>query len=315
MLGHLLASRHEIVAVVTQPDTPSGRRMVHKPTPVCLDVTPLDIPVFKPEKLANNRELRDSLKALKPDALLVISYGKIIPKSLLKLTDWPLNVHPSDLPRLRGASPVRTALLLGLKRTACCIMKMTPRLDDGDIMLREDYEIGSDCNYGKLELELGLLGGRMAVEALDRIEAGTASLSPQDDDDATYCRTFDRRDTEIDWSQPAEKIESFVRAWDPDMGTFTLLDDERRLKIWRVSVEDPPEDILPAVPADARPGQVLGLGRRVIWVATGQGCIAIEEVQPDNRKRMPTMSWLAGNSIEAGQMFVPCASGGRCFEE
>ncbi|MCB1221774.1 MAG: methionyl-tRNA formyltransferase [Planctomycetales bacterium] len=315
VLGHLLGSSHELVAVVTQPDTPSGRRMEYKPTPVCMDVTPLGIPVFKPEKLANNRELRSELAALEPDALLVVSYGKIIPKSLLKLTDWPINVHPSDLPRLRGASPVRTALLLGLESTAVCIMKMTPRLDDGDIMLREPYEISRDISYGKLELELGLIGGRLAVDALDSIAAGTVSLSPQDDDDATYCRTFDRRDTEIDWSTSAKKIESFVRAWDPDMGAYTLLDDNRRLKIWRVSIESPPEDILPQIPADAQPGQVLSFGRRVIWVMTGDGVVAIEELQPDNKKRMPTASWLAGNTIEPGQSFVPCSQGGRCFEE
>src|SRR5690606_23089993 len=160
-------------------------------------------------------------------------------------------------PRLRGASPVRTALLLGLEETAVCIMKMTPRLDDGDILLRRSHHIPPGCRYGELELQLGVLGGEMAAQALDSIVAGTVSLTPQDDDDATYCRTFDRRDTEIDWSASAKQIESFVRAWDPDMGAYTLLDDNRRLKIWRVSVEDPPADILPQIPADAQPGQVL----------------------------------------------------------
>lgn len=310
-MRELMASSHEIVGVVTQPDTPSGRRMECSPTQVCSDVEGQGIPIFKPEKLANNRELREQLKELRPDALLVISYGKIIPKSLLKLTDWPLNVHPSDLPRLRGASPVRTALLLNLDSTACCIMKMTPRLDDGDILLREKVEIASHENYGELEARLGELGGRMAVRALDAIESGTAELTPQDHDKATYCRTFDRADTEIDWNVPAEMVESFVRAWDPDMGAYTLLDNGRRLKIWRVDVQAPPEDAL----HQAEPGTVLAVSRKCIWVATGKGSVAIRELQPDNKNRMPTASWLAGNSIEAGQSFVPCKAGGRCFED
>ncbi|MCB1218434.1 methionyl-tRNA formyltransferase [bacterium] len=315
VLSRLLASRHEVVGVVTQPDTPSGRRMECRPTPVCLDAMPHNIPVFKPERLANNRELRSELAALRPDALLVISYGKIIPKSLLRLTDWPLNVHPSDLPRLRGASPVRTALLLGLESTACCIMKMTPRLDDGDILLRRAHGISPGISYGELELQLGVLGGEMAAEALDAITAGEVQLSPQQHSQASYCRTFDRSDTEIDWTRSAAELEAFVRAWDPDLGAYSLLDDGRRLKIWKVSLDPVPLDLLDAVPAPPKPGQVVAVSRKCIWVATGSGNLAIRELQPDNKKRMPSASWLAGNELRPGQCFVPCQSGGRCFEE
>ncbi len=289
--------------------------MIQKPTPVCLDATHLDIPIFKPEKLANNLELRGQLRELRADALLVVSYGKIIPKSLLKLTDWPLNVHPSDLPRLRGASPVRTALLLGLRETACCIMKMTPRLDDGDVLLRESWEIKTDCNYGDLEQELGNLGGRLAVQALDAIASNAVSFTPQDEAQATYCRTFERSDTEIDWGASAVEVEAFVRAWDPDMGAYTLLDDGRRLKIWKVRVGDPPPELLQDDRPATRPGQILAVGRKAFWVASGQGSVAVEELQPDNKKRMPTASWLAGNALQPGQGFVPCQSGSRCFEE
>lgn len=288
--------------------------MEWKPTPVCLDVSCRDIPIFKPQRLANNAELRKQLAALKPDALLVVSYGKMIPKSLLRLTPWPLNVHPSDLPRLRGASPVRTALLLGLKNTACCIMKMTPRLDDGDVLARQSVEIESDCNYGGLEEQLGKLGGQMAVEVLDVISKGRSSCSPQDEAEATYCGTYERSDTEIDWTRSAKEIVNFVRAWDPDLGAYTLLDDGRRLKIWKVLAEEAPLDA--AAPATStKPGQVLATSRKCIWVATGDGSIAILEVQPDNKNRMPTSSWLAGNSISPGQRFVPCEHGGRCYEE
>ena len=313
VLGHLLGSAHELVGLVTQPDTPSGRKMLDTPTPVCLDVSALDIPIFKPSKLINNRELKAELKALNPDAIIVVSYGKIIPKSLLKLTDWPLNVHPSDLPRLRGASPIRSAMLLGLEKTACCIMKMTPRLDDGDVLSREFHDIRLDCDHDQLELDLGLLGGRMAVEALDAIGKGQVELTPQDDAEATYCSTYERIDTQIDWQRPATEIVNFVRAWDPDLGSFTKLDDGRRLKIWKVTEQSAPE--CEGTIADGTPGQVVAATKKGLWVATGNGTIRILELQPDNKNRMPLGSYLAGNKVNVGQFFVPCDAEARCYEQ
>jgi methionyl-tRNA formyltransferase len=313
VLGELAASSHDVLAIVTQPDTPSGRRMESRPTPVCLDLSCSGIPIFKPARLANNTELREQLQAMRPDALLVVSYGKMIPKSLLRLTPWPLNVHPSDLPRLRGASPVRTALLLGLGSTACCIMKMTPRLDDGDILARQHHEIDPACNYAELEEQLGRLGGRMAVEALDAISADRVSCSPQDDAEATYCGTYERSDTEIDWTRSAAEIVNFVRAWDPDLGAYTLLDDGRRLKIWKVRAEEVPAD--QGSNAPKFPGEVIAITRKALWVATGQGSLRILELQPDNKNRMPMASWLAGNTVQPGQRFVPCQQDARCYEE
>jgi methionyl-tRNA formyltransferase len=241
------------------------------------------------------------LESHEPDALLVASFGRIIPAPLLDLTPWPLNVHPSLLPRLRGPSPIRTALLEGLSETGCCIMRMTPRLDDGDVLYREVVPIEPHWNYEQLETQLGSLGGTLAGEAFDAIEAGSAVFTPQNHDEATYCQMHGREDAHIDWSRPASELDSFVRAWDPDIGAWTTASSGKRLKVWSVSVEEPTVEL--RRDAHPGPGRVLAVATRALWVSTGRGVLRIREVQPENRSRMPAASYLAGNRLAAGDVF------------
>ncbi|MBN2082373.1 methionyl-tRNA formyltransferase [bacterium] len=294
----LLESAHQVVAVTTQPDHPAGRKLTLCPTPVCLDAGDLGIPVFKPERVRNNPDYRAQLSACRPEAFLLASYGQIIPKKILALTEWPLNVHPSPLPLLRGPSPVRNTLLNGWTDTECCIMRMTPRVDDGDVMLRRPLAVPATWNYLELKTALGALGGRLAVEALDQVAAGVYTLTPQNHARATYSRMYDRSDTLIDWKRPAPELENFVRAWDPDIGALTTLPDGRRLKVWRARAElvmsDPAGD-------EIEPGTVLMTTKKAAWIETGELALRLLEVQPENKPRMPIDSFLAGNVLNAGE--------------
>jgi methionyl-tRNA formyltransferase len=289
----LLDSQHTVACVVTQPDQPAGRRMVLTPTSVAVDAEAAGIPVLKPERLKGNAVFLADLADNTPEALLVASYGKILPRSVLEATPWPLNVHPSDLPHLRGASPIRTALLQGLHSTACCIMRMTPRLDDGDVVLRAPLDIPVDWNYARLEEELGTLGGQLAIAALNAAEAGTAMLEPQDHARATYCGTYSREDTWIDWTRSARELRDFVRAWDPDLGALTTLPDGRRLKVWRAE----------AVDGEGAPAVVLRADRSGLDVGTGDRALRLLEVQPENKRRMGIGDFLAGHRLEVGAQF------------
>jgi methionyl-tRNA formyltransferase len=301
VLGALLDGPHEIVAAVTQPDQPKGRRMQMCPTVLCQEASALDLPVLKPASLRRNTEFIAELAALKPDALLVASYGQIIPSEILELTPWPLNVHPSLLPLLRGASPIRSTLLQGHGVTGCCIMRMTPRLDDGDVLLMQDLEIDPDWNHERLQNQLGMLGGELALQALDLCETGQAQFQPQDHAFATYTKTYSRADTEIDWTRPTGDLYNFVRAWDPDVGALTCLPDGRKLKVWRASLDLPEELALDLMMAPTIPGSVVRVDKQALWIATADGALQLVDVQPESKARMPIASFLAGNSLELGE--------------
>lgn len=298
VLDALLGSRHSVACVVTQPDMPAGRSMRLTPTQVCSDAQGRGLAVLKPTKLRGNSEFAEALVAFAPQALITASYGHIIPRRILDLTPWPLNVHPSLLPRLRGASPIRTALIEGLSLTGCCIMRMTPRLDDGDLLCCEELPIPPERNYAELESELGALGGRLAVAALDRIEAGLPELTPQDHAKATYCREYCREDARLDWSRPASALRDFIRAWDPDVGAWTTMPDGRRLKVWRARMLEDAEQLAQSKVATG-PGTALECRSR-LSVACGEGALELLELQPESKRRMSTAEFLAGHSLAAG---------------
>jgi len=302
VFSRLMASSHTVAVVVSQPDQPAGRRLELRPTEMCVDAGRLGLPVLKPQRVRNNPQFRRELAAHHPEALLVASFGQLISPKVLELTEWPLNVHPSLLPELRGASPIRTALLQGLRLTGCCVMRMTPQLDDGDVLCREELEVGAGWNYERLETELGDLGGRLAVAALDAVAAGTAHCEPQDHSQATYCRAHTRQDTWLDWSKSACELTSFVRAWDPDVGALTTLPDFRPLKIWRAEADELPTGAAWFGPALSAPGTLLAVSKRAFWVSTGEGVLRIDELQLAGRPRVNAASFLAGHRLMPGQV-------------
>jgi methionyl-tRNA formyltransferase len=303
ILKALLESEHKVAAIVTQPDQPAGRKMQMTPTPVAQMAAGHGIPLYKPQRLRGNKQFLHELAQSGLDALAVASYGKIIPDSLLQLTPWPLNVHPSPLPLLRGPSPLRTALLNGWDRTEVCIMRMTPQIDDGPVGLRVPLAIPRQWNHHDLERHAGMLGGLLLVEALGEASHGRLTLHEQDHSHATYTAVHTRRDSEINWRHSASELAAFVRAWDPDVGAVTSYHTPqgwRRLKVWRAAVDDSA-----AFDSSLAPGTVRYCAKQGIGIQTGAGVLQVLEVQPESRSRMMAGSFLAGGGVAVGDSLCP----------
>lgn len=303
VLEAVRASRHSIAAVVTAVDKPQGRGKILTPSPIKIWAQSHGIPAVTPLKI-NTPESIAELRALNADAFVVASYGALLSRAVLDLPARPcagaracINVHPSLLPKYRGASPVVQAVLDGETRTGMTIMAMADALDAGDILLQEAVEIGADENARELTDRLAALGGRMTVQALDLIEAGRASHTPQDSSRATYCKKFKKENSVLDWNQPARQIHNHVRALVMWPGSVTQWKN-RTLKILETRLH-------PDCGAAGKPGEVLELSAsKGIRVQAGDGSVWILKVQPEGSRPMDHRDFVNGSSIKPGQLFL-----------
>jgi methionyl-tRNA formyltransferase len=279
VLEAVLASQHEVSAVVSRPPRPAGRGRRERPTPVARLAGSAGVPVLTPMRL-REPALADELAGLGAEVFLVAAYGAILPASILSLPPHgSLNVHASLLPDYRGAAPVTRAILDGRGETGITIMRMEEGLDTGPICLQGREPILAGDTAGSLTERLAGLGGRLAVEALDRVQAGTLPEIPQDGARAT-------------------EIERAVRAFDPWPGAWTTFRDER-LKVFRVSPQPASTNAQPADGAGA-PGQVVALRPEPI-VRTGDADVRLELVQPTGARRMPGADWARGRAVRIGE--------------
>lgn len=294
-LEALMASRHDVVGVVTRPPRPKGRGREERPTPVARAAERAGTTVLSPGK-PRGPEFLAALAALEPDVSVVAAYGEILPPDVLELPEHgSINVHASLLPAYRGAAPVTRAILDGLEETGITIMRMDEGLDTGPVLLQGREPIRPDDTAGSLTRRLAARGGPLVVEALDRLEAGDLEATPQPEDGASYAHKIEAAEAEIDWSRAAPEIERAARAYDPWPGAWTTWRGER-LKVHRVDVVDePPEG------SDAAPGGVIAADPRPI-VATGSGAVALAEVQPAGGRRMDAAAWARGRDLEAGEI-------------
>lgn len=221
-----LSERHEIVAVVSQPDQPKGRSRQPTPPPVVEAALRIGIPrerVFQPRSI-NRPEILDALRALSPDILCVIAYGNILKQGALELgRHFPINAHASLLPKHRGAAPIQAALLAGDSETGVCIIKMEAGLDSGSVLLRSAFPIHPRDTAGTLHNRMAALSFRCFLDALEKIEKHEETLTPQDDTQATYAPKLEKRSGNIDWAQSAEQIERHTRAMTPWPGAWAKL--------------------------------------------------------------------------------------------
>jgi methionyl-tRNA formyltransferase len=283
-----LATRHEVVAVVTQPDRPAGRGRRPTPPPVAVRARELGLRVLQPERL---RDVREELERLQPDVGAVVAYGKLLPGWLLALPRHGcVNLHPSRLPRHRGASPVQAALLSGDPVTGVSVVRVTEELDAGDILGQRDVPIRPDDTAGTLLERLSQEGAGLLVEVLDALERGQVTARPQDPSEATYCGRLTKEDGRIRWDQPAEVVERHVRAMDPWPVAHTLHRGVP-LRLWRVRITD----------GEGPPGQVLRLTPDGFVVATGSGAVEVLEVQPASGRRMPASDYARGYRVQVGE--------------
>ena len=298
ILERVLESRHDVVGVVTRPPRPGGRGRRVRPTPVAKLAKSAGVPVLAPRR-PRDAEFAAELAGLGADAFLVAAYGAILPPEILSMpSHGSLNVHASLLPDYRGAAPVTRSILDGRRESGITIMRMEEGLDTGAICLQAATPIGPDDTAGSLSERLAGLGGRLAVEALDRLEAGALIETPQDASRATYAEKVSSAEAAIDWSRPATVVERAARAFDPWPGAWTTFRGER-LKVFRMS--PPPRGAEEGSRrAAAEPGEVVALDPAPV-VEVGDGALRLDVVQPQGARRMSGAEWARGRAVRLGE--------------
>ena len=282
-----------IAAVVTQPDRPKGRDLKLQPSPVKSLAQRLDLPVLQPAR-ARDEQLRDALRQLQPDLVVVVAFGQILPQAILDLPKFGcLNVHTSLLPKYRGASPIQSAILHGETETGVTIMKMDAGLDTGDILAQARAPILPEDNSQTLHDRLAELGADLLAKTIPDFVAGNIIPRPQPAEGATYAAKIRKEDGHIHWTEPALKILNRLRAFTPWPGAFTFLKRDEKslmLKIWK------------AEPVDrfGTAGTVLSADKSGIIVACGENSLRILELQLEGRRRMAAAEFLAGHALRGG---------------
>jgi methionyl-tRNA formyltransferase len=291
-LRHLLASRHRVVGVVTQPDRPRGRGQKVVDAPVKANAVQHGLPVFQPDRL-RDPIVAETLTAWQPDLGVVAAYGKLLPDTLLHLPPLGMiNVHASLLPKYRGAAPVHRAVIDGQPETGVTIMRMVAALDAGGMFEKVRRPIAPDETSDVVERDLAELGAALLVTVVDRLSAGTAREEPQDDMLSTYAPRLAKAEGLIDWSLPALYIHNRVRGLYPWPHAFTYLDGARVI-VLRTRVAE--------IVSDAEPGTVVGVTPEALIVSAGHGStVAVEEVQPEGKRAMRVRDFIAGHPVKPG---------------
>lgn len=296
VLEALLASKHKIVHVITTPDRKKGRGQKIASTEVNHLAAQKNLPCSSPEKL-RDESLVEVLKKTAPDFLVVASYGKMVPNSMLTLPKIaPLNVHPSLLPKYRGASPIQSAILSGDRQTGVSIAEVTPELDAGDLFGQVTVAMSENENSEELSARLAALGGRLVLEVMDRFERGESSRAPQNPELATVTHKIDKDFGKIHWEKSARDIHNLVRASFPWPSAFTFFRG-KRLKVSSTQLGLKQSE-------NEKPGTVLDVSKNgTVAVATGTDIILLHRVQLEGRKEMGAAEFARGERVQKGERF------------
>ena len=288
-LEALVASRHRVVAVYTQPDRPAGRGQQLTMSAVKQAALRHGLTVEQPATLREASAV-DHLQSYRPDVMIVVAYGLILPASVLSVPAMGcINIHASLLPRWRGAAPIHRALLAGDSQTGVTIMQMDAGLDTGPMLLEKTTAIARTDTTGSLHDRLAQMGAEAVIEALDGMIAGSLSPRPQPAEGATYAAKIRKEEALIDWSKPALELEHQVRAFNPWPVAQTSL-HRQQLRIW--------EALATADRSDATPGTVTQADSNGIRVATGEGTLVLSRVQLAGRKAVSAAEFLNGQRVE-----------------
>ena len=288
---------HEILAVVTNIDKPKGRGMKLVESPVKEYAKSKNLTIFQPEKVRKNIEFIEQIKKLEPDVICVVAYGKILPSEILEIPKLGcINVHASLLPKYRGAAPIQWAVLNGDKTTGVTTMYMDIGMDTGDMILKQEVEIGENETTGELWDRLAIIGADLLVKTLKQIEKGTAPRIKQSDD-FTMAPMLNKEISKIDWQEKtAKQIKNLVRGLNPIMGAYSYLNG-KKIKFWKVEVEEDTN-------SNQENGTVIKANDKDgLYIKAKDGVLKIIEIQGENAKRMNANDFLRGNKIEIGQKF------------
>jgi methionyl-tRNA formyltransferase len=288
-----LRSDNSVVGVVTQPDRPKGRGQILTPSPVKLLAQRAKISLLQPLKM-KDPEFLQALAGWKPDLIAVAAFGRILPPAILSLPSLGcINVHGSLLPRYRGAGPIQWAIVNGETETGITTMLMDEGMDTGAMLLQEATPITPNDTVGSLSPRLAELGGRLLVETIAQLKAGTLVPRPQNASLATLAPLLKKEDGVIDWALPAAVLVNRVRGLSPWPGAYTTMAGGDRWTIWRAL----------ALPGSVTkpPGTVVAITTEAIHIATGEGVLVVTELQPANSRRMAVSQYLAGHPVAIGE--------------
>ncbi|OMP68553.1 methionyl-tRNA formyltransferase [Domibacillus epiphyticus] len=296
VLDILVKDGYDILAVVTQPDRPVGRKKIMTPPPVKEAAIKHNLPVLQPVKLSASIELQKIIE-MKPDLIVTAAYGQLLPKDLLNTPKFGcINVHASLLPELRGGAPIHYSILQGKKETGITIMYMAEKLDAGDIITQASIPIEEDDHTGILHDKLSEVGAKLLSETIPAILEGTSSRTPQDESKATFAPNIRRADEKIDWNRSGEELYNQVRGLYPWPVSYTMLNGAV-VKVWKAEKATGTSD---------EPGTVISIEDDGFIVSTGsRTALKIIELQPAGKKRMSARDYLRGSGsiLSAGMKF------------
>ena len=311
-LKALYEAKYDIIGVVTNIDKPKGRGMKMVATPVKEYAIEKNLQVYQPIKVRNNPEFLEEVKKLNPDLICVVAYGKILPQELLDIPKYGcVNVHGSLLPEYRGAAPIQWAVLNGDKKTGVTTMFMNAGMDTGDMILKEEVEIGEDETTGELWDRLKTIGANLLIKTVKEIENGTATRTKQPEE-GTMAPMLSKEMAKIDWkNKTANDIKNLVRGLNPIMGAYTFLDG-KKIKFWKVQTLTENELLEKFQELEEykyhlnkmQAGTVLfSDDKKGLFIKANGGILQVLEIQGENPKRMAVGDFLRGNPVEAGNMF------------
>jgi len=291
------SDKHQVLAVVTQPDKPKGRGKKLQPPPIKIIAEKSGIEVLQPDKIKNNREFYEYLKNLNPDIFVVVAYGKILPKEIIEIPKYKtINVHASLLPEYRGAAPIHRAILDGKDKTGVCIMEIVEELDAGDVYECIETKIEDRDDIVSLHNKLAELGGELLLKVLDKIENGKATKTPQDSNKVSYAKPIKKEDGKIDWSKSAREIFNQIRALKVWPKAYTKFRD-KEIKIISASIVD--EN------SEGSIGEITDIFKNEGFVVqTGKGKLLIKEVQFPNSKIISASDAVKGYHIQKGEKLI-----------
>jgi methionyl-tRNA formyltransferase len=293
-LEHLLQGPDSVISVVTQPNRPSGRGQKSLASPVRKIAERHQIPVLAPEKI-RDPEFLTRLRALSPDVVVVVAFGRILPKSIVDLAPHGcINVHYSLLPKYRGAAPAAWTIINGEDQGGVTTMRLVEKMDAGPLYLQEVIPLAPDETTGSLQAKLTPIGARLLLETIRRLKEGYIQPQEQNEAEATLAPMIKKEDGLIDWTQPAIAIDRRIRGFNPWPSAYTHYAG-RLLKIHRAEIVTTTQT--------GEPGEVVRADNNGFWVATGLGILALEEVQMENKRRIAGVEFIKGARIVQGSRF------------
>lgn len=284
----LIKNGHNVCGAVTQPDKPKGRGHKLMPPPVKACAIENDIPVFQPEGLRNN-ELSEVLEEFKPELIVVVAYGKILPEYILNFPKYGcINVHASLLPKYRGAAPIQWSVINGDKVTGVTTMYMEKGLDTGDMIFKSSTEIGETETYGELHDRLSVMGANLLIKTVEAIENGNAPREKQNDEESCYASMISKETGHIDWNKTSAEVLNLIRGTSPWPMSYTMYGDEM-MKIIKAEKHEG---------FKAECGSIRLENKKLVIACGGNTSIAVDEIQFKGGKRMRVADYLNGHTID-----------------